>query len=146
MTEQQELVLEKFREDVIKAVESYYYNAISADTKRGIQRTIEQGNPVGRLPFGYNNASKHRGKTKSDQSKVVRTTFELCASGKSLSEISEYLDEQFNRKIRCHAILRILTNRFYMGEMRFRGEYYPHNLEPIVSRKLFDKVQISLEI
>ncbi len=40
-----------------------------------------------------------------------------------------------------HAVLSILRNRAYLGEIFFRGNHYPAPHEPLVDRELFDRAQ-----
>lgn len=39
----------------------------------------------------------------------------------------------------------MLTNRFYIGIMKYKNEYYPATHKKIISRELFDSAQKAVE-
>src|SRR6187455_661292 len=41
----------------------------------------------------------------------------------------------------CGALFYLLRNRFYIGEVRYKGQIYPGEQPPILDRELFDRVQ-----
>ncbi|WP_075882640.1 recombinase family protein [Candidatus Protochlamydia sp. W-9] len=52
----------------------------------------------------------------------------------------DYVNE-LGKPIRANQIDFILNNPFYYGEMRVKGQLYPHNYLPLISQSLFDQVQ-----
>jgi DNA invertase Pin-like site-specific DNA recombinase len=43
----------------------------------------------------------------------------------------------------CGALFHLLRNRFYIGEVNYKGQIYPGEQPPILDRDLFDQVQTS---
>ena len=39
----------------------------------------------------------------------------------------------------------MLRNRFYVGEVKYKGQWYPGRHEPLISGELFDRVQRILD-
>ncbi|MEE8131530.1 MAG: recombinase family protein, partial [Candidatus Paceibacterota bacterium] len=48
-------------------------------------------------------------------------------------------------KLHLSSIEHILTNPFYYGHFRYRGEVHQGSHKPMISKKLFDKIQIALK-
>ena len=48
-------------------------------------------------------------------------------------------------RIGVGALAHLLRNRFYVGEVAYRGEIHPGPQPPIVDRMLFDAVQARLD-
>ena len=44
----------------------------------------------------------------------------------------------------CGALFHLLRNRFYIGEVNYKGQIYPGEQPPILDRDLFDRVQTML--
>ena len=53
--------------------------------------------------------------------------------------------QQFNTTTSMGRLTRLLRNRFYIGEVVFRGEVFPGEQPAILDRDLFDAVQAKLE-
>ena len=78
---------------------------------------------------------------------VVRSAFERYAEGSfGLKDISSLFAKHHiyskNRKpLKEDRIKYILSNPFYCGLFRYAGELYEGKHPPLISKKLFDKVQ-----
>ncbi|WP_425905636.1 recombinase family protein [Nitrobacter sp. TKz-YC02] len=46
----------------------------------------------------------------------------------------------------CGALFHLLRNRFYVGEVNYKGQIYPGEQQPILDRDLFDRVQTMLSV
>lgn len=80
----------------------------------------------------------------------VRLAFDLFLHGMdghemSLTAISRYLSENFTNRYSSWGtkaeVGELLRDRNYIGEVKFRGVWYPGEHEPLVSREVFDAVQ-----
>ncbi|TSC85260.1 MAG: recombinase [Microgenomates group bacterium Gr01-1014_16] len=77
----------------------------------------------------------------------VRKAFELFAEGdKSFTDISEFLVKMGVTKgngtpIKIKQVRQILANKFYIGIMKFAGEYYEGSHEQFIGKDLFQSVQ-----
>ena len=77
----------------------------------------------------------------------VRKLFELYATGKyTLKSLANWCKEKelrgnLGKEIAVGNIQKILQNIFYIGLMKYRGEIFEGKHTPLISKKLFDKVQ-----
>ena len=133
---------------------SFYTEQQSVDVKEGLQRRIQEGWFVGKAPYGYRNIRKNgRGIVEIDPEAGphVRRIFELFAyHNLTLDSLSAKLDAEGRRfresfpkfpRSSLHAILR---DRAYIGELEFRGQWYPGKHEPLTDRATWDRVQTLL--
>ncbi len=130
----------------------YYVDSLSENTKRGLRQKVRNGDYPSQAPVGYINDSR----TKSivvdkKKAKVLRLAFELYAKGNSrLEDIAHFLAKN-NIKTRSGKILHksrvsfVLSNQFYIGLFKYGGERHEGKYEPIISKKLFDSVQVILK-
>ena len=133
---------------------SFYTEQQSLDVREGLERRIREGWFVGKAPYGYCNVRRNgRGVVETDPvaGDNVRRIFELFAfHNLTLDGLASRLAEE-NREFRpstfrfprssLHAILR---DRAYIGEIAFRGQWYPGKHEPLVDRTTWDRVQALL--
>ena len=125
-----------------------YILDLSANTKRGLHEKAKRGEYPSLAPVGYLNDS--RTKTiivERKKAKIVRSAFELYAKGNSrLEDVSMFLSEHgigsaLANNIHKSRVSFMLSNPFYYGLFRYAGELHEGKHEPIISKKLFDKVQ-----
>ena len=130
---------------------SFYTEQQSVDVREGLARRVQEGWFVGKAPYGYRNVRKHgRGVIEIDPhaGPHVRRIFELFAyHNLTLDSLAEKLADEGRRfresfpkfpRSSLHAILR---DRAYIGELEFRGQWYPGKHEPLVDRAAWDRVQ-----
>ena len=123
-----------------------YVLQITDNVNRSIEQKLRNGEFPGRPPFGYNNVRDEQDKSKIElhpfKSKVVHKIFEWYATDAySITEIHDKVKKDFHLKLFRSRIEAILKHPFYYGEMRYRGQIYPHKHPTIVSKQLFDHVQ-----
>lgn len=131
-----------------------YVLALADNVKRSLNFNWSQGKWQGFAPIGYKNVlgadSKADIVIDEDRAPIIKHLFEEYSKGthslKSLLEIAKkhgLTSRRVPSKIisRAH-IQNILTNPFYYGEMRIKGEIKPHIYQPIISKELFDAVQL----
>lgn len=133
---------------------SFYTEQQSVDVKEGLARRVHEGWFVGKSPYGYRNVRKDgRCITEVDEvaAAKVRRVFHLYAyepltldalRDRLQHEGTVYRDDtpRFTRS-KLHAIL---TDRAYIGEVNFKGQWYPGNQPPLVDRATWDRVQALL--
>ena len=126
----------------------YYVDSLSENTKRGLRQKVRRGEYPGLAPIGYINDV--RTKTivvNRKRSKIIKSAFELYAKGYStLGGISRFLAQQGiltrgDKPYKRDKISFILSNPFYYGHFRYSCELHEGKHEPIIAKKLFDKVQ-----
>ncbi len=129
---------------------SYQTDQQASDIRGGIQRRIESGMPMGRQ-FGYKNVRTNgRSILEPDplHAPKVHRIFELFAYQPfTIDTLGDALARQgiiYNdKKPSFHraTLYRMLTNRHYAGEVKFKGQWYPGTFKPLVDLTTFEKVQ-----
>jgi site-specific DNA recombinase len=124
---------------------------IAASKRKGLW----VGGPV---PLGYATAGKKLIVVQGE-AKIVRTIFALYLEVGSIAALAEILERKgIQTKVRplsngetrggipfgVGTLAHLLKNRFYIGEVGFRGESHAGEQEAILDRALFDKVQAKL--
>ena len=138
----------KFMLNIAFGQSKYYIDSLSENVRRGLRQKVRRGEYPGPAPIGYINDPR----TKTvivdrKKAKIIKQTFELYAQNNScLENIANFLAQK--------GILRrsgkiwhkdrakyLLSNPFYYGHFRYAKEVYEGKHEPIIAKKLFDKVQ-----
>lgn len=129
------------------------------NVKRGIRTKCEMGWRPCPAPLGYINYS-HNGTKKVMLNKEIapklKEIFELVAeagySGRDLKRMidkEKILKQQTGRQVPLSMIYRILKSPFYYGRFEYpenSGTWYTGAHEPLITKKLFDKVQKKLRV
>ena len=141
----------KFMLNIAFGQSKYYVDSLAENTKRGLRQKVRRGEFPGCAPIGYINDVR----TKSiavdrKRSVIIRKAFELYALGNSrLEDISTFLAGQGlvargGKRFHKDRINFILHNPFYYGHFRYLGETYEGHHQPVISKQLFDQVQVVL--
>ena len=123
-------------------------DSLSENTKRGLRQKVKRGEYPSFAPIGYINDSR----TKTiivdrRKAKTIKEVFELYSKGNSrLEDICDFLAQRGiisrgGKKIHKTRATFILSNPFYTGLFRYSKELYEGKYEPIIAKKIFDKVQ-----
>ena len=138
----------KFMLSIAFGQSKYYVDNLSENTKRGLRQKIRRGEFPGIAPFGYYNNTKSKTvHIDTRQAELVEAIFVLYSLGQStFQDIADYL---FERGVKTGGgkpyskdkVKYILKNPFYYGHFIYGGEIYEGKHTPIISKKLFDKVQ-----
>ncbi|MEW5806066.1 MAG: recombinase family protein [Acidobacteriota bacterium] len=130
----------------------YYVDNLSENVKRGLREKLRRGEWPGWAPLGYiNDYKNHTIQSDPEKAPFVRKIFELYATGNySLEELLREVHRwgllgKVGKPVRKSSLASILRNPFYYGVMKFKGELFEASHPPLVSKKLFDKVQEVLE-
>ncbi len=126
----------------------YYVDALSENTKRGLRQKVRRGEFPGTAPLGYQNDVRIKSiVVDRKRSVIVRKAFEMYAENKSrLEDISDFLADHGvvssggNKRSRDQMSF-LLSNPFYYGYFKYGGELHEGKHPPIITKKLFDKVQ-----
>ena len=143
----------KFMLNIVFGQSKYYVDSLAENTKRGLRQKVKRGEYPSLAPIGYINDVQ----TKSvivDKKKapIIRRAFELYAqNGSRLEDISNFLAQHNilssgGKRIKKDRISFILSNPFYYGHFRYAGEVHEGKHQPVVSKKIFDKVQEVLKL
>ena len=137
--------------NVESGMANQYILDLSKNVKRGIRAKLSQGYWPNLAPIGYLNKDLKIVIDKP-RAKFIKKVFEMYNTGRyGVKEISKilYADgfrSRGGKKYYPSSIHRILSNSFYCGIMDKDGEKYLGKYEPIISKALFDDVQINLNI
>lgn len=135
-------------------IASFYTEQQSQDVREGHTRRVQEGWFVSKAPYGYRNTRVNgRSITEIDDAAatVVKQIFRLYAyepltidslRDRLHAEQVEYKpgSPRFSRSKLHH----ILLDRSYLGEVPFKGEWYPGKHEPLIDRTTWDRVQALL--
>ena len=138
----------KFMLSIAFGQSKYYVDNLSENVKRGNRQKLRNGIWPSKAPYGYINNPKTRGiDVDPELSKVVKKAFQLFADGNiSFTAISQFMHKFGIKKldgkpVKVGQVKNMLTNRFYIGILKYAGEYYQGSHKTFISKKLFDKVQ-----
>ena len=145
---------EKFQFSINLGLAKYYSDAISDSVKRGNEEKVRKGQWLAKAPVGYLN--KRDPETNqayiivdSLRAPLVRKGFELYAQGTySVEKVADLLRKEgltnnlppFRPLSTC-MIHRMLSNPFYIGQMKYKGQLHPHCYDVFVDKWLFDECQ-----
>ena len=129
----------------------YYSDNLSENVKRGFRQKLRRGEWPAKAPLGYVNNSKTRNiEPDLVKAKIITKAFEEYSQGKhTLESLGKRLAEfglvsKNGTPLAKATIQRMLTNLAYIGLIQQKGETYEGKYQPIISKKLFEKVQQKL--
>ena len=126
----------------------YFVDNLRENVKRGLRQKIRNGTWPGWAPVGYLNNAKTRGiDVDSEKAPQVRKMFEMYATGAyTLHSLASWCKEHdlrgnLGKPLVIANIQKNLQNVFYLGLMKWKGEIFEGQHEPLISKKLFDTCQ-----
>ena len=126
----------------------YFVDNLRENVKRGLRQKIRNGVWPGWAPVGYLNNPKTRMiDIDREKSGKVKKLFELYSTGEyTLKSLANWCKEKnlrgnLGKEIAISNVQKILQNIFYTGLMKYRGEIFEGQHEPLISKKLFDICQ-----
>jgi len=142
----------KFMLNIAFGQSKYYVDSLSENTKRGLRQKVRRGEYPGLAPLGYFNDPKTKNVViDKKKTEILRQTFELYAQGNSrLEDVSNFLAQQGitlrnGKHLKRDRISFILSNPFYVGFFRYSKELHEGKHQPVISKKIFDAVQLILK-
>ncbi|MGI5841586.1 MAG: recombinase family protein [Patescibacteria group bacterium] len=142
----------KFMLNIAFGQSKYYVDNLSENVKRGNRQKIRRGEWPNKAPIGYLNYHPiNQAKTiivDSQKSKYIIKAFKMFATGSfAFIQIRDFLTDNKvfgvnkGNKIHLDTIRRILSNPFYYGVLKYKGEFFKGVHQSLISKKLFDQVQ-----
>jgi len=126
------------------------------NVKRGLRNKCEFGIRPGLAPIGYNNVLKANRISTVEQdperAPIIKEMFNKVGNqGYSGRMVKKWLDDMgFTTKSGCKLALSkvyvALQNPFYYGEFQYGDKWYKGTHKIIISKSLFEKVQIQLQV
>ena len=139
---------------MLAAISQFYSDQLSIRTAEGVERRVRTGLFSGRAPYGYKNYRENgRGliRVNPEQADNVRRVFELYAYHQhsldslviALRDEGRIYSEKHPDFVRSK-LYTILTDRSYIGEIKYRGQCVEGKHDPIIDFATFDRVQVLL--
>ena len=138
-----------------------YIRDLSQNTRRGLRAKARTGIFPGVAPLGYLNDPRTR-TIVIDRKKgpIVRKAFGMYAENKYRQEdVANFLFKNGiqtratkrwmgdgGRPLKKDRIKAMLSNIFYFGHFKYADEFYEGKHQPLIDKKLFDRVQFVLKL
>jgi site-specific DNA recombinase len=130
----------------------------SINVRRGLRTLVERGLWPGLAPLGYKNVGErgNRGIVKIDplRAHMIQQIFEKALEGWSQHRIRDWLKDELDfispngKHLSLSTVQLILRRTFYYGEFEYpkkSGNWYKGAHQPLITKELFDKVQLELK-
>lgn len=148
---------------ILAAFNEYRSREDGADIAYKMGQKARNGGTLGRAPIGYlNTLERIDGREvrsvaiDEERAPFVKLAFELYAAGKhSVDDIvSELADRGLTTRptasraagpVVSSTVQRILRDRYYLGEIDYKGETFDGRHKPLIEAELFDQVQTLLD-
>ena len=139
----------KFMLNIAFCQSKYYIDSLSENTKRGHRQRARNGYMPGKAPVGYLNDSRNKTVVVDKRfAPLVKKGFEKYSTGGVLlKDISSYFVSKGivtgqSKSAKLGKTKKILTNTYYYGVFTYDGEVFEGRYDPIISKRLFDEVQV----
>ena len=134
-------------ESVLEGYAEYYSADLSEKVIRGMTENALKGKfSGGAIPFGYTINADRRFEIDPLTAPFVAETFQRYNDGQTMREIRDWLNEKGIKNKRggpmtFNVIQHMLSNRRYIGELKYRDILIPDAIPSIVTTELFNDVQ-----
>ncbi len=134
-------------ESMLEGYAEYYSAELSEKVVRGLtENALKCKYNGGTLPIGYTIDANQYFQIDPLTAPVVLDAFKHYAAGATMQEITDEMNIKGIRtkrggKISINSVTRMLHNRKYIGEYKYRDVVQPNGIPAIVPQELFDRVQ-----
>lgn len=134
-------------EAVLEGMAEYYSAELSEKVVRGLTENAYKCKfNGGTLPLGYTIDIEQHFQIDPLVAPAVLEAFKRYAEGASMTEIAQEMNAKglrsaFGGKIGVDMVTRMLKNRRYIGEFKYRDIIHQHGIPAIIPEELFDRVQ-----
>ena len=137
---------------MMAVIAQWYVDNLRDETIKGKRGRAKAGLWNGAVPFGYRVRYKKdggdgRAEVDKNEARGVQMAFQMCADGVSDAAIARALTEagfhphgrgkRALQRFSKDTVRAMLRNRFYLGYVRYRGEWFPGIHEAIIDEELF---------
>ena len=134
-------------ESILEGYNEYYSLELSQKIKRGYDNSASKFQFLGgNCGLGYK-VNKETRKLEIDEATApfVRKIFEMYATGRTIKEICDYLNERniktsIGKKFNKNSLRNMLTNKKYIGVYTYKDKETPDAIPRIISDELFMQV------
>ena len=142
----------KFMLSIAFGQSKYYVDNLSENVKRGLYFKLRRGEWPSYAPLGYINDRNARSVVIDPYSaRLVKEAFKKFASDEfsSMKNIRDLffkngITRRNGKPLHYNQIREMLQRTFYYGLMTYHGETYEGKHKPLITKKLFDQVQVIL--
>ncbi len=134
-------------ESLLEGMAEYYSADLSEKVVRGLtENALKCKYNGGTLPIGYRIDHNQMFEIDPLTAPAVLAAFKHYADGASMQEITDEMNlkgirTKRNGKISVNSVTRMLHNRKYIGEFKYRDIVQPNGIPAIVTEELFNRVQ-----
>ncbi len=134
-------------ESVLEGMAEYYSAELAQKVKRGMTENALKGKMNGTLtPLGYDKTDDNHLIINEREAKIVKTIFDMYLKKHSIPSICSFLNSKGylskrGGKFSYAVVRRILSNKKYIGIMKWNDIIVEDAIPSIISREIFDKVQ-----
>lgn len=138
-------------ENIIASISEWYSANLGEEIKKSNLAKLKKGEWPTKPPIGYKSVKRENGRVKHvpdvKTSPLVRQCFEHFSTGNySLRTLSELMADRglktrYGKIYSPEAMKNLLTKRFYIGRLEWKGEEYKGVHKPIIKKELFYRVQ-----
>ncbi len=132
--------------NVMAAISQYYSDNLRQEVRKGQEEKVRQGwLPCG-VPYGYMNTDDRDEPIKAhpEKAKLVLRLFQLYSQGGMTFDMvadqlyqEGYVYRPSTPRMSPGSISYMLANRFYVGDIVWKGSIYPGNHRPLIDRQTF---------
>jgi len=133
---------------------SFFTEQMAVDISQGISRRVQEGLFPGRAPYGYSHIrvnGRRLIETNETEAANVRHMFQLYAYGNCTIDgiVKRFHDEGVvyraaRPKWKRTSVHNMLNDRAYIGEIQYKGNWYPGKHDILIDRATWDRVQVLL--
>lgn len=134
-------------ESMLEGMAEYYSAELSEKVVRGLtENALKCKYNGGSLPVGYTIDANQQFQIDPLTAPIVLDAFKHYAEGATMREITDEMNLKGIRtkrggKISINSVARMLHNRKYIGEYKYRYVVQPNGIPAIIPQDLFDRVQ-----
>ena len=136
---------------MLTGMAEYYSAELSEKVVRGMTENVLKGKyNGGTVPIGFKVDEEKFFQIDPLKAPFVVEVFQKYDDGASMKEIMNWLNDSGvttnrNQKFTYNSVWKLLSNRRYIGENRFKDIVMPDSIPSIIDKELFDRVQAKIE-
>lgn len=134
--------------NIMRGVNEYYSKNTAKNIRDGLKTNAKKGLSIGgfSLPLGYKSNSAKEIIIDEETAPFVKQIFSMYKNNSTMADIVRYLNmhnvkTSRGNKFNKNSILRIITNKKYIGIYMFKGEEMPVRIPSIIDEQTFNEVQ-----
>lgn len=155
VSEDEDQVSGGLNEGMLEVVADWYSRNLGAETCKGKKERALNGKYNGVLSFGYQRVPKEQGGIPIFHPTNIEgywMAIRMAAEGRTVREIMNALNaagyqttgNRGNNPFSLDTVLPMLKNRFYLGEVCYKGQWFAGKHSPAIDRETWERAQEQL--